>query len=195
MWFRFVLVAIALGGLVAYPFQPGQAFRTASSLVSVADSPAQLTDQSKLTLDRIGNVRVGMTVAEASASAGIPINLEKNVPESGQCGYAQTASQIAGLSFMLEGDLIVRIEVRGKSAISTVSGAKIGDTEARIKALYPGQVKVTPHAFNSKGHYLTVVPKDGKDQPYRLIFETDGNRVTAFHAGQLPQVSRVEGCW
>lgn len=81
-----------------------------------------------------------------------------------------------------------------KSRVTSLSGAKIGDTEARIKSLYPGQIEVTPHKYLSNGHYLTFVPKNSQDQANRLIFETDGSRVTAFRSGKLPEVSWVEGC-
>jgi hypothetical protein len=146
-----------------------------------------------------------MTIAEASKVAGIQLNLDsRRVPESGRCSYAVLQPGIEGLHFMLDGDpetrsaeaqRIVRIEVRGNSQIATSTGAKIGDPEARIKALYPGQIEVTPHTYSSKGHYLTVVPKETKDRANRLIFETDGDRVTAFYSGKLPEVKRVEGCF
>ena len=32
------------------------------------------------------------------------------------------------------------------------------------------------------------------DSAYRLIFETDGQRVTEYRAGLLPAVEWVEGC-
>jgi len=88
------------------------------------------------------------------------------------------------------------VDIEDKSAITTLSGAKIGDTEARIKALYPGQIKVSPHKYtgDSGGHYLTFVPKDKSDRFYRLIFETDGKQVTNFRSGKLPEVEYVEGC-
>jgi len=75
-----------------------------------------------------------------------------------------------------------------------LSGAKIGDFEARIRAIYPKQVAVTPHRYVQKGHYLTFIPKDAVDQKYRLSFEADGQKVTQFRAGQLPEVAFVEGC-
>lgn len=200
---RSILTILALGGLFACTAQLGNSSRTVSTpTVAMSSRPiadtsptAQLSNQSKLTLNSIGNVHVGMTLAEASKAAGIPLISEEPVPESRQCNYAAPQPGIEGLDFMLDGDRIVRINVTGKSSISTLSGAKIGDTEARIKSLYPGQIKVTAHAFVSEGHYLTVVPKDAKDQAYRLIFETDGDRVTSFRSGKLPQVSWVEGCW
>lgn len=72
--------------------------------------------------------------------------------------------------------------------------APTGLAEDHIKALYSGQIEVTPHEYLLDGHYLTFVPKDPQDRVNRLIFETDGERVTQFRAGQLPEVAWVEGC-
>jgi hypothetical protein len=68
--------------------------------------------------------------------------------------------------------------------ITTIKGAKIGDTEDRIISLYPGQIQVTQHPYSSRppynGKYLTFVPKDTADKNYRIIFETSKNRVERF---------------
>ena len=68
------------------------------------------------------------------------------------------------------------------------------DTEARIKSLYPGQIDVTEHPFEQRGHYLIFLPKDNADKNYRIVFETDGNRVTNFRSGKLPEVEYPDGC-
>ncbi len=88
---------------------------------------------------------------------------------------------------------IARVSVWQSRQITTLSGAKIGDSEARIRSLYPG-IQVTPHTYVRQGHYLTFVPKDAGDRNYRVVFETDGQKVTRFHAGKLPEVEFVEGC-
>lgn len=91
-------------------------------------------------------------------------------------------------------DVIARIDIDNPK-ITTVSGAKVGDTEARIKSLYPGQIKVTPHTYNGpQANYLTFVPKNKAEQNYRVIFETDGQRVTRYRVGKLPEVEYIEGC-
>jgi hypothetical protein len=82
---------------------------------------------------------------------------------------------------------IARVDVENQS-IATGAGARIGDSEARIKRLYP-QVEVTPHKY-VRGHYLTAMPAG----EYRIIFETDGVRVTRYRAGRMPEVKWIEGC-
>jgi hypothetical protein len=154
---------------------------------------AGLSSNSSLTLRGIGAVQIGMTVAEAAKAAGQPLTRGKPAP-GGNCSTVTPTASIAGVNFMVIGDRIARIDVRKSSPITTLSGAKIGDSEARIKQLYPGQISVTPHKYRPEGRYLTYTPKDAKDSSYRLIFETDGKQVTDFRSGRLPEVTWVEGC-
>lgn len=162
-----------------------------------------LTVQSKLAIDGIGPVRVGMTIAEAERSARLRFVLPQQ-PDF--CYYISPQGGPQGLQFMVKSprdnainrdvDRIVRVDVFRGSRITTVRGAKIGDTEQQIKSLYPGQIRVTPHeyTFEQGGHYLTFIPKDERDRNYRLVFETLNNRVTIFRSGRLPEVEYVEGC-
>lgn len=162
-----------------------------SSLGMMAIAQDQLTEATKVTINGIGLIRVGMTPTKASQASGTAIvPIGKVDPE---CAYYQPKGQLKDVLLMVNQGKITRIDIKNPQ-ITTRSGAKIGDTEARIKSLYPGQIKVTSHKYVPKGHYLTFMPKDAADQNYRIIFETDGNRVTRYRAGQLPQVEWVEGC-
>lgn len=168
---------------------------------------ARLTEQSKVALNGIGPIRVGMTVAEAEKSAAVQL-VEKGARAGmGGCYHLWAKTGPQNLAFMVisdreddrverNKDRIARVDVYEGSRMTTVSGARIGDTEARIKSLYPNQIKVTPHKYTSDrgGHYLTFIPKDTADRNYRLIFETLNGRVTQFRSGQLPEVEYVEGC-
>jgi len=139
----------------------------------------------------IGNLRAGMTVAEARAA--VPAFSVAASRDSTACTYAKTDGLPPGVMVMVEGGKVVRVEVR-RGTIATSTGARIGDSEDRIKTLYPGQVAVTPHKYTTGGHYLTVVPASGADASYRIIFETDGKKVVNYRAGLRPQVEYVEGC-
>jgi hypothetical protein len=167
----------------------------------------QLTEQSKVFINGIGPIRVGMTVAEAESSAKVKLVEKGGRAGIGGCYSLHPQSGPQNLSLMVisnrednrivrNQDRIARVDVYKGSRITTLSGAKVGDTEAQIKALYPGQIKVTPHHYTAQqgGHYLTLMPKDAVDRDYRLVFETLGGRVTQFRSGKLPEVEFVEGC-
>ena len=106
--------------------------------------------------------------------------------------YATADSLPAGVRVMVEQQRVARIDVF-EGAVQTAKGARIGDSEERIKRLYPNQVTVSPHKYTD-GHYLTVVPTEAADSAYRIVFETDGRRVLRYRAGTRPQVEYVEGC-
>lgn len=168
------------------------------SAVAIAgtNTPTKITNKSKLAINGIGSIQVGMTVAEAAKASGTKIVTYANSPLNQNCDYVQPQGAPKGIGFMVRNGRIARVDVYDNKSITTLSGAKIGDTEARIKALYPGQIKVSPHAYTGGmgGHYLTFVPKDKSDFGYRVVFETDGKRVVNFRAGKLPEVEYVEGC-
>ncbi|MBH8572303.1 hypothetical protein I8752_04500 [Nostocaceae cyanobacterium CENA369] len=162
-----------------------------SLTVQTVVAQAKLTNQSKLFINGIGEVRVGMNVSQAAKAAGT--RLVGDSPNN-SCYYVKPKAEPKDVGFMVTEGRISRVDVWRNSKITTLKGAKIGDSEARIKSLYPGQIQVTPHKYVQGGHYLTFIPKDRADHNYRLVFETDGKRVTQFRAGKLPEVEYIEGC-
>lgn len=152
-----------------------------------------LTADSRVTINGIGPVRVGMTLAEAGAAGGVPITLD-GVFTDPECQYAWPESGPDGVAFMVSQGRIVRIDVMSEDVL-TLSGAHVGMTDQEIMALYPGQIEVSPHPYlGEDGSYLTYVPNDPGDDQYRIVFEANGNIVTDYRSGQLPQVEYVEGC-
>jgi hypothetical protein len=137
-----------------------------------------------------GTARVGMTVAEAEHALGAP--LVRLGPQTEPCDYV-AIDRWPGVALMIVDGRIARLDVREQATVRTPEGAGIGDTEARIYTLYPGRVEVQPHKYTD-GHYLIVTPGAPAERAYRMIFETDGKRVTSYRTGRLPEVEWVEGC-
>ena len=167
--------------------------------VTAVNAQAQLTENSKLALNGIGPIRVGMTVDEASESAGIKLIISGSGGlDEYQCSYVQPKGEPKGIAFMVTKGRIARVDIFSNKQITTIKGAKIGDTEDRIISLYPGQIQASRHPYerrpSDKAKYLTFVPKDAADKNYRIIFETSKNRVERFRSGKLPEVEAIEGC-
>lgn len=137
----------------------------------------------------IGPLKAGMTFAEADAALGGALLVPVGVDTTG-CDYLVWDRGPYGVHVMFDEHRVARVDI-DTSGIATAAGARIGDDEARIKRLYPGQVTVTPHKYED-GHYLTVTP--AADKRFRIIFETSGGRVTRYRAGMMPSVEYVEGC-
>jgi hypothetical protein len=152
-----------------------------SSSTATADSAVWV-----VTATSFGPIRFGMSLAEANAAFDGTF-----AADISECDYAKI-SLPAGTRVMIESGRVARVDVTDSSAVTTAEGARIGDSEERIQALYPGRVTVQPHKYTN-GHYLVVKPAAG-DTMSQIIFETDGARVTRFRAGVLPPVAWVEGC-
>jgi hypothetical protein len=155
--------------------------------------PKPISESSQVSIRGIAPILVGMTVSEAMRASGQKLI---NQGESGggpSCRYYKI-KELKGVAFMVTNGRIARVDVNDNSKITTLSGAKIGDSESKIKSLYPNQIKVEAHEYDPKGHYLIFVPKDSQDKNYRIIFETDGKKVIRWRSGKLPEVQFIEGC-
>ena len=155
--------------------------------VATAPIPEKPADKWQVTADGIGNVKAGMTVEEANAALGNTLAIPAKLQE---CDYVRPKTTPKGLAFMIEKGEIARVEIQPGSDIRTAAGAKIGDSEDRIKSLYPG-IEVKPAKY-APGHYMEVTPKNGGNN--RIVFETDGKKVVKYRSGRLPAVEYVEGC-
>jgi hypothetical protein len=168
--------------------------------VALTWTPAErLTPDSRLGPGRIGPVRVGMSLAEASAATGLHFTVDPgSSPHPERCGVAVPEGAPPGLSFMVEGGTtIVRIDVRGPvespPPIASDAGIRVGSPEPDVGAAYPG-IAVRPHPSVPGGRYLVHVPDDPRVKGFELLFETDGKVVTSFRAGVIAVVDAPEGC-
>ncbi len=105
------------------------------------------------------------------------------------CTFASAPTSRGDLAFMISSGFVARTDV-SERGFRTVSGAQVGDSEGRIKALYQGRVVVSEHAY-ADGHYLTV---QSNDRRFAAVFETDGKVVTSYRIGRVPEVLYIEGC-
>lgn len=143
-----------------------------------------------LEMERIGPIRIGMTITQAEALAG-PARVERIEPRDA-CGWAWFANVPEGLSFMVTRDTLVRANV-DLTGFRTARGLGVGSSEADVLTTYAPNVRTSPHPYTGpEGHYLIV--DDPASPGFRMIFETDGKVVTSFRAGRLPEVNAIEGC-
>ena len=159
-------------------------------------TPERLSESSRLRLDGIGPVMVGMTLDEASAAAGVPVRMvpNSNLAGAGRCAYARPEGGPEGLSFMTLDGRIARVDVVN-SQIRTVSGVGTGSTEAEVQATYPGRVRVEPNPYTGhRGGRDIVYVADEASAHLSLLFQVDGGRVNSFRSGLLGAVMAPEGC-
>jgi hypothetical protein len=144
-----------------------------------------------LSEDGIGPIQIGMNLSDA-VNMGL---LNDNPTRNPHCDwvYPAVGSGIPdGVNVMVVNGKIARIDV-DTGAVTTEDGAKIGDSEDRLKGIYGDELTIEPHKYIEAGHYMTVLG-DSASAGKALVFETDGKQVTSFRGGRLPEVKWVEGC-
>ena len=144
-----------------------------------------------LSEDGLGQIQIGMNLDDA-VNMGL---LNENPTMKPSCDFvfpAVGAGIPDGVRVMVVQGKVARIDV-DTGSVTTEDGAKIGDTEDTINKIYDGDVQSEPHKFIAGGHYM-VVTGDSTSLGKAIVFETDGQRVTSFRAGRLPEVKWVEGC-
>jgi hypothetical protein len=128
-----------------------------------------------------------MSLSELRSALGGSLVLEG--PVEGGCRYARPGGECTGLHFMLVDGVLARIDV-DDGDYPTISGARVGDSEERVQALYKNRLEVSRHAY-VEGHYLRLVSGDGKSA---LVFETERGTVVQIRIGRLPEADYIEGC-
>jgi hypothetical protein len=144
------------------------------------------TSSFRISGNGFGPVKTGMTRIQVGKALGAKMFSLDGDPPSG-CKYYKARRGFAGISFMISEGSMARVDTTSR-AYRTAEGARVGDTEARIKRLYRGRVKIEPHKYID-GHYLIV-----GDTKRAIIFETDGKKVLMIRAGRYPEAEWVEGC-
>lgn len=137
--------------------------------------------------DGVGPVKIGMTLAQPSATLHQKFSEQESGSEN--CFYV-TAPGHDHLGFMIIDGRLVRIDVDAPG-IFTDSGLQVGDSEAHARKIYGLKMKVTGHKYIDTGHYLTAL-SDGRR--YGIRFETDKGRITTFYVGTYEAIQYVEGC-
>ena len=141
--------------------------------------------------DGLGQIQIGMTLDEA-VNMGL-LNERPDIKQACDFVFPAVGAGIPfGVNVMVVKGKVARIDV-DTGTVTTEDGAKIGDSEDKLKSIYGDELRVSPHKYIEGGHYLTVMG-DSTSAGKAMVFETDGKQVTMFRAGRVPEVAWVEGC-
>lgn len=146
-----------------------------------------------LTVDGYGDMRIGMTLAEARQASGLPLDAPGIENEPGGCNEQPYPTPSGDeLWLMFEGDRLTRITANENATRTrTRENVGVGSTDADVRAAYRTVVEQGAHYDDPPAHNLiawTVPDQSG------LLFEVnDQGVVTAVHAGG-PSILYMEGC-
>ena len=161
----------------------------ASSDSGMAKPPTTASDWT-VTPAGIGPVRVGMTATELRSVAG---NATTPPESAATCTYVRLPAAPRGVSVMLSGGVVARVDVDSSGA-RTDASVSVGDPSTRVKEAYGPAVTTRPHKYVPGAEYLIVKPASPADSTLRIVFETDSGRVIRLRSGRLPEVEWVERC-
>lgn len=160
---------------------------TTAAPVFTTDDP--LDASTRIAIDSIGEVTWGMPVAEAMSVSGrlfVPTG-----PERQGCWVADPQEGPDGLTFLVNGGTVARVDVVGEN--QTLSGAGVGTTVGRLRNLFGGSLSDRT-APSGDGVWWILRSGASNHAGFRVVFETDGEVVTAMRAGRMPEVEWEGGC-
>jgi hypothetical protein len=137
----------------------------------------------------LGPIRTGLTPEDALALADWPGVARKSHQDS--CWVMPFNGGASDFSLMIVEGKVARIEVRGASTLTTLSGAHVGMTEDALKSLYGPKLEAQSHKYDANGRVFVLKSGDGR---HGLRFETSAGKVTVMHAGPWEHLNYVEGC-
>jgi hypothetical protein len=137
----------------------------------------------------LGPIRAGLTVDQVLTLADWPGIARKSHAEP--CWVMPYRGGASDFSLLIIEGRVARLEIKGASTLTTLSGARVGMSEADLKALYGPALDSQPHKYDEKGRVFTLRSSSGE---FGLRFETSAGKVTVMHAGPWDHLHYVEGC-
>jgi hypothetical protein len=137
----------------------------------------RLSPASRLRVDGIGPVRVGMTLAEARAAAGVTLELTTTE----HCRSLQPAGSDPFVTLIATAPGEVVDVISAGPGTATVSGVRIGSTEQDVLAAYGERADVVNPG--ERVHRVVYRATDPALRAYALVFGIGDGRVTSMHAG------------
>ncbi len=142
-----------------------------------------------MTLGGLGPLRIGAPVAELRARFKAVAGEAYPDPEV-DCAY-WTSPLYPGVQMMVSGGRLVRLETEDPR-YRTPGGARVGLTEAELRARYGARMRVEEHPYmGPEGKYLIV---RARHAPLGLIVETWDGRARSMRVGMWRSVQLIEGC-
>lgn len=155
-----------------------------AAVSGVASHAAALAPDARITTAGLGPLKIGMTVAEVERAG------RREVAFAGADANAGCATGVLGarLFALFSRGRLVRIYV-GRRGYATRTRIRVGDTQRKVLVRYGRAIARSPHKYVPGGLYLKLTVGNR-----RLVFETDGRRVTQISTGRKPEIDYVEGC-
>jgi len=147
-----------------------------------------------LTVEGYGDMRIGMTIAEARTVSGLALDnpaLEEDIP--GACSEQEyPLANGEKLWLMFEQDRLVRVTAGSEAASTrTAQNVGVGSTDAEVRTAYQNVIEEGAHYNPPPAHNLLIWTTPEQSG---LLFEvSEQGVVTSVHAGGSA-IRYMEGC-
>ena len=153
----------------------------AGAAAAVADA---LPSSARLTTAGLGPIKIGMTIAQVEQAGNREVAFEGG-DANAACASGALGSKLYGL---FSKGRLTRIYVASR-LYATRTSIRVGDSQRKVLARYGRSITREPHEYVRGGFYLKLTVGNR-----RLVFDTDGKRVTQMSSGRKPEIDYVEGC-
>lgn len=161
-------------------------------------------DEAVLTVEGLGSVHLGMTIAQAEAKLGAKLGrmslasdgfADESEPSEPCEQWRRRDGGDAGIAYMVEHGVITRIEAyRPKGApvpaVRIATGVGIGTRRADLDELYGNELRLDGHPLSESAQWA-IVERAG-DAGIRIVV-TEG-AVTSLFTARGPALDYPEGC-
>ncbi len=153
-----------------------------ATTLAAASASAALSTKARISHSGLGPVKLGMTEAQVERAAKRAINSSSATPG---CGTAPLAGKTYGL---FTGKRLRRIYVN-TPRFATSKGVRVGSSERRLLAAYPGRLKRQPQHYSPEEDELVW-----RSDRRKIIFTMNDEKVAGISTGRIPEIDLVEGC-
>ena len=160
------------------------AIACAAVLGAAATAALALPSSARLTTAGLGPIKIGMTIAQVEQAGNRELTFEGG-DANAVCASAALGARLYGL---FSKGRLTRIYV-SSSRYATRTNIRVGDSQRKVLARYGRGLVRQKHAYVPGGYYLKLTVGNR-----RLVFDTDGKRVTQISSGRKPEIDYIEGC-
>ena len=181
-----LMLAACSGGEDSAPESDAVQSDNASLPSEPAPSATAMSASPILTLEGLGELKIGQPVPDASQWAARGV-------QAGDGCTVYSSPDFPGVYAIVTEGLVRRITLGRDSTVKLAEGIGAGATEAEVRGFFAG-FREEPHKYvEAPAKYLTAPNAESGDSALRFEIDADGV-VSDVHIGTMPELGFVEGC-
>lgn len=141
-----------------------------------------------ISLNGFGAIDIGMTERQAERASGLSITLTEF---SGGCFQGPIGKASRGRSVLVRKRRVMTIGLARRGAGRTAEGLRVGDSRARLKAIYGNRLHARPAPLADG---FTIFELHRRTREMHFEVEDRSGEIIAIQTGRRPEIDFTEGC-